>query len=81
MSFLPDLAGWALSGGAGRGSDTNDDNGNSNNEADGDVPMQQESEEEVRAKRLADFFAKNFICAPPPSSRRSVFQRMKPRLL
>jgi len=47
MSFLPDLAGWALSGGAGRG---NDDDENT------ETP--QESEEEVRAKRLASLAAR-----------------------
>jgi len=47
MSFLPDLAGWALSGGAGR----NDDQDNEQQQQ--QQPMVTESEEEIRAKRLA----------------------------
>ncbi len=57
MSFLPDLAGWALSGGA----DRNDENENSNDGTDNNdtnEPMQQESEEEIRAKRLARLAAR-----------------------
>jgi len=54
MSFLPDLAGWALSGGAG-GSNNDDPNDNDNS---ADVPMEQESEEEIRAKRLARLSAR-----------------------
>lgn len=56
MSFLPDLAGWALSGGAGRNNNGDDENQNehdNNNE-----PMQQESEEEIRAKRIARLAAR-----------------------
>ncbi len=48
MSFLPDLAGWALSGGAGRGGEDNEDTND-----DAAPPVQQETEEEIRAKRLA----------------------------
>lgn len=50
MSFLPNLAGWALSGGAGRGSDDRQDENEDTND---DPPVQQETEEEIRAKRLA----------------------------
>ena len=54
MSFLPDLAGWALSGGAGRG---DSDDGQDGNDAD-QTPIVQESEEEIRAKRLARLAAR-----------------------
>ncbi len=55
MSFLPDLAGWALSGGAGRESDNNDGDVNNNT----DMPaVEQESEEEIRAKRIARLSAR-----------------------
>lgn len=47
MSFLPDLAGWALSGGAGRNND------NDNEQQQQQQPVITESEEEIRAKRLA----------------------------
>ena len=54
MSYLRDLAGWALSGGAGEDQDNNEENAlNDSNE-----PMQQESEEEIRAKRLARLAAR-----------------------
>jgi len=49
MNFLPDLRGWALSGGAGENEDSNGQE-NENNESE---PIQQETEEEIRAKRLA----------------------------
>ncbi len=57
MSFLPDLAGWALSGGAGRNYN-NDENPNDDNDEQ-DEPMQQESEEEIRAKRIARLTARS----------------------
>ena len=52
MSFLPNLAGWALSGGAGSGGDDNNDN-NNDEQGDGNDGPIQETEEEIRAKRLA----------------------------
>jgi len=54
MSFLPNLAGWALSGGAARQDEDEDTNENNNNEE----PAQQETEEEIRAKRLARLAAR-----------------------
>jgi len=51
MNFLPDLAGWALSGGAGGGDEGDGDGGGANNET--QKKQQQESEEEIRAKRIA----------------------------
>jgi hypothetical protein len=48
-NFIPDLAGWALSGGANReGADEN----TTNNDTEPPVPAEQESEEEIRAKRI-----------------------------
>ncbi len=60
MSFLPDLAGWALSGGAGGGRDdenANNNNANDNSNNNGE-PVQQETEEEIRAKRVARLAAR-----------------------
>ena len=54
MSFLPNLAGWALSGGAAGRNEDEDTNENNNNEE----PVQQETEEEIRAKRLARLAAR-----------------------
>ena len=49
MSFLPDLSSWALSGLRNNGTEENIDG---NNDVTSE-PIQQESEEEIRAKRLA----------------------------
>jgi ubiquitin conjugation factor E4 B len=68
MSFLPDLAGWALSGGAGSGNgNNNNDNNNNSNEGgaenddstnDNQQQQQQETEEEIRAKRISRLAAR-----------------------
>jgi hypothetical protein len=54
MSFLPDLSSWALSGLRNNGTEENIDG---NNDVTSE-PIQQESEEEIRAKRLARLSAR-----------------------
>jgi hypothetical protein len=53
MSFLPDLAGWALSGGAGRNNDNDNEQQQQQQQQDSSSVLVTESEEEIRAKRLA----------------------------
>lgn len=54
MNFLPDLAGWALSGGAGG----EDGNNNQEENTDSANEVVQETEEEIRAKRIARLAAR-----------------------
>lgn len=61
MSFLPDLSSWALSGLRNNGDEEN--NSGNHNDATSE-PIQQETEEEIRAKRLARLSARQNDNAP-----------------
>jgi len=68
--FLPDLAAWALRGGAGNNNDDNNTNNNGNNNSNNDSGEPPLTEQEIRARRLARMEAQSratLLGMTPPS--------------